>query len=224
MFDIYEKLAIEKSGLTYLTNIRKKRRKLQFDEGCEEDTNFDSRESLKVNTVFVILGKLDAELEKRKKFYENIKEKYSFLLNFTKLSLSELDLCANELCKTYKNDLDESFSNECQHFHNYLLSKQHIPRTVLEISMFLKENNTSDLFPYIDIVSRMFLCLPASNCSAERSFSTLKRIKNNLRSRLTEDHLNSLSILNIENDICRNIDYEDIINEFANNKSRRNNF
>lgn len=197
MFDIlYEKLAIEKTGLTYLTNIRRKKRKLQYDESPGEEVHFDSRESLKVNSYFVILDKLDAELEKRKKSYENIKEKFSFLLKFTTLSSSELDSSANELCKIYNNDLGESFSNECQHFRNYLLSIEQIPRTVLEMSMLLKEKNISDLFPYIDIVSRIFLCLPASNCSAERSFSTLKRIKNYLRSRLTEDHLNSFAILN----------------------------
>ncbi|KAL4085416.1 hypothetical protein QTP88_027275 [Uroleucon formosanum] len=177
MFDIYEKLAIEKTGLTYLTNIRRKKRKLQYDESPGEEVHFDSRESLKVNSYFVILDKLDAELEKRKKSYENIKEKFSFLLKFTTLSSSELDLSANELCKIYNNDLGESFSNECQHFRNYLLSIEQIPRTVLEMSMLLKEKNISDLFPYTDIVSRIFLCLPALNCSAERSFSTLKELK-----------------------------------------------
>lgn len=134
-----------------------------------------------------------------------------------------MDLSANELCKIYNNDLGERFSNECQHFRNYLLRIEQIPLTVLEMSMLLKEKNISDLFPYIDIVTRIFLCLPASNCSAERSFSTLKIIKNYLRSKLTEDLLNSFAILNIENEICRKIDYEDIINEFACTKSHRKN-
>lgn len=135
---------MEKSGLTYLTNIRRKKRKLQYDGSPGEEVHFDSRESLKVNTYFVILDKLDAELEKRKKSYENIKEKFSFLLKFTTLSSSELDLSANELCKIYNNDLGESFSNECQHFRNYLLSIEEIPLTVLVMSMLLKEKNISE--------------------------------------------------------------------------------
>jgi DNA-directed RNA polymerase subunit F len=109
-----------------------------------------------VNTYLVILDKLDAELQKRKTSYEDVKQKFSFLLKFTTLSPSELDLCVNELCKIYNNDLDEGFANECQHFLNHLLSIQQLPRTVLEISMLLKENNISDHFPYIDIVSRFF--------------------------------------------------------------------
>lgn len=184
-------------------------------DDSREDVNFDSRKSLKVNTYFVILNKLDAELEKRK---------FLFSLNLPNLSPSELNLYANELRKMYKYDLNESYSNECQHFRNCLLSIQQLPRTVLEISMLLKEKNISDLFPYIDIVSRILLCLPASNCSAKRSFSTLKRIQNYLRSRLTKDHSNSFAILNIENEICRKIYYEDIINEFACKKFRSKHF
>jgi len=127
---------------------------LQYDESHEEGVHVDSRKSLKVNTYLVILDKLNAGLEK--KSYEDIKRKRTFLFEITKLSHSELDLCGNGLCKMYNNDSDESFSNECQHFRNYFLSINQLSRTVLEISMLLKEKNVSDLFPYIDMVSRIF--------------------------------------------------------------------
>jgi len=66
------------------------------------------------------------------------------------------------------------------------------------------------------------LGLTTSNCSAERSFSTLKRIRNYLRFSLVEDKLNSLRSLAIESKLLNNIiDFEDTVNEFANRKSRR---
>jgi len=48
-------------------------------------------------TRLVILNKFNADLEKRKKFNEDIKQKYSLLFMIIKLSHTELDWCANEL-------------------------------------------------------------------------------------------------------------------------------
>ncbi|CAI6364527.1 unnamed protein product [Macrosiphum euphorbiae] len=63
--------------------------------------------------------------------------------------------------------------------------------------------------------------IETSNCSAERSFSALKRIKTYLRSSTKEDRLNDLPILNIESELTVNINYDDIINKFSELKARR---
>lgn len=69
----------------------------------------------------------------------------------------------------------------------------------------------------------MYICCPVSNCSSERSFSALKRIKSFLRSRSTDERLNSIAILNIESDITKGLDYDDITNEFSFFKARKKN-
>jgi len=89
------------------------------------------------------------------------------------------------------------------------------------MNKIVKDPNISGLYPYIEIALRMFLCCPVSNCSAERSFSTLKRIKSYLRSTMDEDRLNSLAILSIESEITISLKYEDVINEFALQKAHR---
>lgn len=60
-----------------------------------------------------------------------------------------------------------------------------------------------------------------TNCSGERSFSKLKRIKNELRSTMFQGRLNSLSLMSIECELLENIDFEDVVNDFAHLKSRR---
>ena len=60
-----------------------------------------------------------------------------------------------------------------------------------------------------------------SNCSGERSFSALKRVKNHLRSSMGQKRFNSLALLCIENDILQKIDTDDIIKSFALSKSRK---
>ena len=54
-----------------------------------------------------------------------------------------------------------------------------------------------------------------SNCSGERSFSRLKRIKNVQRSTTEQDRLSMLSLMSIENDILRSLDFNDLIADFA---------
>jgi len=41
---------------------------------------------------------------------------------------------------------------------------------------------------------------------------------------MTQERLTSLAILSIEEDIASNLDYNEVINEFARNKARKINF
>ncbi|XP_022168505.1 uncharacterized protein LOC111032465 [Myzus persicae] len=77
------------------------------------------------------------------------------------------------------------------------------------------------IFPYVDIALRILLCTPVTNCSTERSFSALKRIKSYLRSNIGEERLSALAIMNIESDITTTINYDDIIQKFAQDRARR---
>ena len=65
----------------------------------------------------------------------------------------------------------------------------------------------------------MFLSTAATNCSAERSFSLLKRLY--LRSSMSQDRVKSLAVLHINSDITKQLDYEDVIDDFATKKARR---
>jgi hypothetical protein len=57
--------------------------------------------------------------------------------------------------------------------------------------------------------------------SGERSFSKLKLIKMYLRSTMSQERLTNSAILSIENEITKNIDFEDIIEDFASKNSRK---
>lgn len=41
----------------------------------------------------------------------------------------------------------------------------------------MNDENLLNIYPYDDVALRMILCVPASNTSAERSFSTQKKVK-----------------------------------------------
>nr|KJB64854.1 hypothetical protein B456_010G072400 [Gossypium raimondii] len=66
-----------------------------------------------------------------------------------------------------------------------------------------------------------FLTVPMIMASSERSFSKLKLIKTYLRSSMSQERLNRLTILLVEKDFLENIDVDVIINDFASRNARK---
>lgn len=58
-----------------------------------------------------------------------------------------------------------------------------------------------NLVPNAMIAYRIWLTLPITVAHGERSFSKLKIIKNYMRSTMSQDRLNGLTIISIENDL-----------------------
>ena len=77
------------------------------------------------------------------------------------------------------------------------------------------------VFSNVEIALRIFLALMVTNCSTERSFSQLKRVKSPDRSVMVQDRLDSLSLLMIQAKVLRKLTFEDIIRDFAKMKSRK---
>jgi len=66
------------------------------------------------------------ELNKGKSAYDNIISKYSFILNIIyKLDPLEIREGAKKLRTIYKQDLDESFENECANFQSVGIKISH---------------------------------------------------------------------------------------------------
>ncbi|XP_016664821.2 52 kDa repressor of the inhibitor of the protein kinase-like [Acyrthosiphon pisum] len=87
------------------------------------------------------------------------------------------------------------------------------------VSMMLALNEcSSDIYPTVKQLLITIYTLPVSVASAERSFSTLRRLKTWLRSRMGEERLTGLALLHIHRDIQLNV--EDIIDRFAKEKKR----
>lgn len=71
------------------------------------------------------------------------------------------------------------------------------------------------------IAYRILLTISVTVASGERSFSKLKVIKYYLRSRTGPERLSNLAIISIEKYLANTLDYNDVITDFANLKSRK---
>lgn len=81
--------------------------------------------------------------------------------------------------------------------------------------------NVVEIFPNVDNAARIFKSIAVSNCSSERSFSCLKRVKTFLRSTMTEDRLNDLAVLTIESEWAKSVSFEETVSAFCDRRLRR---
>ncbi|VVC43969.1 HAT, C-terminal dimerisation domain [Cinara cedri] len=157
-----------------------------------------------------------SEIEKRCAAYINTFNKYDFLTNLILLSPEEITQKDNKLQEFYNDDLEKSFACECVNFRAYLQSINKNIDGVIELLILLCDNNLDTVFPNVDIALRILLYMVITNCSAERSFSTLKRVKNYLRVSIEGDKLNLLSLLAIETELVNKMDFDAIIDDIFN--------
>ena len=78
-----------------------------------------------------------------------------------------------------------------------------------------------ETMPQIFKLFKIYLSIPVSSATGERSFSCLPRLKSYLRTTTGQQRLSDLAVANIESEKLKGIDVDIIINEFASVKKRR---
>ena len=91
-------------------------------------------------------------------------------------------------------------------------------RTVVCLEQAIREAN-EDLYPSVRTCLEILLAMPVATATAERSFSTMRRVKTYLRSTMTTKRLSGLGLLNIYRE--REINAERVVDVFARRKERR---
>ncbi|CAH2088258.1 unnamed protein product [Euphydryas editha] len=94
----------------------------------------------------------------------------------------------------------------------------------LDFLKFIVEWDFTESLPNLMIALKLFTTVCVSVASCERSFSKLKLIKNYLRATMTRSRLSNLGILAIEHEAIQNINFDEVIAEFAAVKARKKKF
>ena len=99
-------------------------------------------------------------------------------------------------------------------------------KSAKEMASFLIIENASLATSYPDVYTAhmMYLTVPVTVATAEKSFSKLNLIKNFLRSSMSQERLSGLSLLSIERERAKTLDFRKAIKQFASAKARRKNF
>ena len=92
-------------------------------------------------------------------------------------------------------------------------------KTLRDISNFAHKHQ--GVLPLINRCYNLILTAPVTTAKNERSFSKLKLLKNFLRSRCSDDRLDSLMILFCERDVTENIPISDVVDQWVRLRERR---
>jgi hypothetical protein len=116
-----------------------------------------------------------------------------------------------QLGKRFPNIIpqDEHFSNFCTEASNWTLNKEKLievrpkflktikERSYFDAISFYSDEDLFQKYPFIFKLARALLSLPHSSCAVERCFSQMSLVKNLKRNSLSNDNLESLLMLKI---------------------------
>lgn len=146
---------------------------------------------------------------------------------FRSLSGDVLKNRASDLAAKYKEDLNgEELIVEVESFkyHALDLGPNMKTDTSYDLLQSMYKNGLEEAYPNITTALTIFLTLPVSVATNERSFSKLKIIKNYIRNLSGQQRLSNLGIISIEYKTASNLCLKDIVNIFAAKKARKVHF
>lgn len=217
---------------------RRRIRKRFADETNETDAVelATAQDNFRVSTFLFCLDQLQSSLQQRKKAYSDLSGRFNFICRSWSNDLNEVltgsslkddaARTAIELSTYYPDDLDVDFRGELLQFVDFVNADDEgqRPGTAEERLRILFERKLTSTFPNVTTALKIYLSIMASNCTAERSFSKMGIIKNFLRSTMGQCRLDALSLLSLEYDIVRRLDFDDVIDSLSVSKGRRKPF
>ena len=226
----YEEKGAKLSGTTeYKQTVTRQRirsvRLNPLDYGQAQEAQLSPAQKFKTESFIPVIDQFVCSLEQRLSAYEQICSRFSFMGRLENLNISEIQDALDNLVSINKDDIEDNLGIEMVQFVEFYKVFKESRDEKISIQQFMykliHDHDVQETFPNVEIALRIYLVLMVTNCSGERSFSKLKLIKNRLRTTMKQDRLNHLTLMSIEYDILRTINFDDLIREFAMRKSRK---
>ncbi|XP_046492925.1 zinc finger MYM-type protein 1-like [Neodiprion pinetum] len=171
-----------------------------------------------------------SSLRERFEMTQNVCEPFSIIRNsdnFMRLDRTQI-LTKSKALENYLTGEDENsdidgreLAEELESLKAYFVAAGMTDLSALVMISHIIDKGLDEIYPNFTVTLRIFLTLPVTSASGERTFSKLKLIKTYLRSTMCQDRLNGLAAMSIEHGICNELNFSDIIASFANKKSRK---
>ncbi|KAL4126127.1 hypothetical protein QTP88_010356 [Uroleucon formosanum] len=231
MRDGYDELVVSATGLCHKWGIsitKPTTRKIYSKQYCGEiqgDKRLDvPEEKFCIAIFYPLIDTALFQLRDRFKGLHSVSRNFEFLLpqNIVTMKESEIVKSCYDFISFYNNDVTSDLIRQLISLKEFIKNTK--IQTIQELTSFIIEYDLSSLYSEILTACIIYLSLPVTVATAERSFSKLKLLKNYLRNSISQDRLTGISILNIEKSRTKELDIEKLINDFANMKSRKKNF
>ena len=173
------------------------------------------------------VDRLLREIEDRFKRLKDLNDRFGFLLDVERLLADGNEAKLRESCTRvgdfYNSDIDgKELFDEVLDCRMLLRSREEINiQHPQELLSFIVQYGGADVFPNLRVAIQIMLTVAISIASCERSFSKLKLILTYLRSTMGQARLSALALLSIEREEADKIDFSNIIDAFADSKTRK---
>ena len=210
------------------SNKRTKKTKTFFDELSEGIALSDPVKRFRVTVILPLMDIVSRQLINRFEGMNALVMAYqvlepSFLSSASHFNIKEE---AKKFSYKFADNVSPLFPSQMLSIKTSFKEKIAHLKSAKEMASFLIIENASFATSYPDVRTAymMYLTVPVTVATAERSFSKLKLIKNFLRSSMSQERLSGLSLLSIEHERAKTLDFRKAIKQFASAKARRKNF
>lgn len=133
------------------------------------------------------------------------------------------DIDTKKIIDFYGDDFEEEkLLRDRQMFLDIIQRKNVQLRHVKDVVTYFENNDwCAALVPEYFKLIQLLLTVPGSTCTNERSFSSLRRLKNYLRSTMLQDCLNNIAILHVHYGMTKKLDLDKLVDEFILKNSKR---
>ena len=221
------KMAEDANADTEFAVRRKRTKKRMPGEEASDEAISDAESRFRVDVYYKCLDTLIMQLQVRFEKFHSLLGKFSCLHPSRYKTDGSHDMFKS-LTEAYK---DDCVAEDALHEYKLLTemyatweSEKDVatPKTISNMLKFLLQKNLLHVFPNIATLMKIYLTIPASSASAERSFSRMKLIQTYLRSSMTTERMSGLALISIERKNAQElINYDKIIETFAKMKKRR---
>ena len=199
--------------------------KKYFDELCDDERLVDAESHYKNSVFYANLDIVILQLSARFEGLQTV-TKHFRCIHPTALASDKDDVlyqAAFELANINSAKFSSNFPCLLLSFRQILrgeISKLDTLKDLAEL-VIIKHVSIMTSIADVSVAFKLFLTLPVTVASAERSFSKLKLIKSFLRSTLAQGRLSGLSMLSIENIRARNLNLSYRVKRFPESNAKR---
>lgn len=155
----------------------------------------------RTGVFLTIIDSMTGALKKRLEAYTVVRNLFGFLHEIFDLTPESIRESCHRLIEAYPEDLERHLAEELVQFCSFARGSSGLKEQDKKVSFELRLYRIAsapggrEAFPNVNIVLRIYLSLLVTNCSGERSFSVLARVKNELRTTMTDERLSYLSLM-----------------------------
>lgn len=202
--------------------------KSHFDE-LAADHRYQTYDDLfKVTVFYFTLDIVTERLVTRFNSFEKLTNNFKFIDPKNILKMEEADIVENcdQTQKIYSDVLNRNVTIQFVNFVSLVKEDLNEGMSVRDLVNLLLQKYSVLESDFGEVVTLLllFLTLPVTVASAERSFSKLKIIKNYLRNSTSQNRLHDLAILAIEQKAAACMDIKELVENFAISKARKQDF